>query len=629
MAVTLETPIASSVANGATTVFPHSFTILDSADLVVTGRVGATTTTYIEGTDYTVSGVGTGSGSVTFGTAPANGTIVTRYRATVFERSTDYQDNGDLLADTVNADFDRLWFALQGVAAGLVSMANTLRAPTGETLTELPTAATRALKLLAFDSAGNPTLSTPSSGSATELATLLADKASATNGAGISGFDYRLPYALQSAGWGIKEAPGWVNALLMVDPTKIADIKAGTSTYNAAVELQAALTAGPTMFPAGTYKTGTKLVANYSVQGAGMKATVIAPTSNSIDALEIADSADFMRISDLRIAHSSNGTGRGLVLKNNNNDVVIERFSGFYGAVGIDSVNVAFRQVFRDCRIDFGVIGYRGDGRDAALAGAGTTIMHDRSYVSNGIQTGWVYSYFRSVDFIQPAADVSGWGSGIVCLGVGHLNIMGGHFEGSPGSDGQYISYTTSGNLSHGMSIQGLCIEAPTFATGRNYRLLNIQANDDHVRVMLDGVNIRSMAGDLTNVYLAKISGAVGSRVTIIATGCDFGAIDGKFDLSAMSGDVEYRKIDSEKAILASGQATIQSGDTIATGVTNTDAHRVLVQVRRDDGALPTVAAHVVSTVTLTDTATVKFSKLSDGTEQTGVSYTVDWWVTT
>jgi hypothetical protein len=28
-------------------------------------------------------------------------------------RLTDYQDNGDLLADTVNKDFDRLWMAIQ------------------------------------------------------------------------------------------------------------------------------------------------------------------------------------------------------------------------------------------------------------------------------------------------------------------------------------------------------------------------------------------------------------------------------------------------------------------------------------------------------------------------------------
>ncbi|MDH8107156.1 hypothetical protein QIG23_27630, partial [Klebsiella pneumoniae] len=28
-------------------------------------------------------------------------------------RLTDYQDNGDLLADTVNKDFDRIWMAIQ------------------------------------------------------------------------------------------------------------------------------------------------------------------------------------------------------------------------------------------------------------------------------------------------------------------------------------------------------------------------------------------------------------------------------------------------------------------------------------------------------------------------------------
>ena len=36
-------------------------------------------------------------------------------RKLVIKRDTDYQDNGDLLADTINADFDRLWLAMQQI----------------------------------------------------------------------------------------------------------------------------------------------------------------------------------------------------------------------------------------------------------------------------------------------------------------------------------------------------------------------------------------------------------------------------------------------------------------------------------------------------------------------------------
>jgi hypothetical protein len=48
-----------------------------------------------------------------FITPPANGSVVMLERVVPTYRLTDYQDNGDLLADTVNKDFDRLWMAIQ------------------------------------------------------------------------------------------------------------------------------------------------------------------------------------------------------------------------------------------------------------------------------------------------------------------------------------------------------------------------------------------------------------------------------------------------------------------------------------------------------------------------------------
>ncbi|MWT46739.1 hypothetical protein GP951_25705, partial [Escherichia coli] len=63
---------------------------------------------------YTVSGVGNiGGGDVIFITPPASGSVVMLERVVPTYRLTDYQDNGDLLADTVNKDFDRLWMAIQ------------------------------------------------------------------------------------------------------------------------------------------------------------------------------------------------------------------------------------------------------------------------------------------------------------------------------------------------------------------------------------------------------------------------------------------------------------------------------------------------------------------------------------
>lgn len=109
MAVQDQIPYNQHTGNGVTTVFAFSFLLLLQADLKV----------YLDGvlqaSGYTVSGVGNPTGgTVTFSVAPANGVVVLLDRDIPLERLTDYQDGGDLLADTLNRDMDRLWMAIQG-----------------------------------------------------------------------------------------------------------------------------------------------------------------------------------------------------------------------------------------------------------------------------------------------------------------------------------------------------------------------------------------------------------------------------------------------------------------------------------------------------------------------------------
>lgn len=207
MSVPNQTPYIIYNANGLTTVFPFEFYIINSGDIQVTINGTAVTS------GYSVTGVGNiGGGDVTFITPPTSGSVVMLERVVPTYRLTDYQDNGDLLADTVNKDFDRLWMAIQrsfiylGLAlrrpllggpfnaegyriTGLadpvndsdavtkkylneVSLAKTLRTP--ENITSLPPVALRAGKLIGFDGYGNPIPVLPESGSAADVLLLLA-----------------------------------------------------------------------------------------------------------------------------------------------------------------------------------------------------------------------------------------------------------------------------------------------------------------------------------------------------------------------------------------------------------------------------------------------------------------------
>lgn len=105
----------TSVANGVTTTFPYGFKILAASDLLVT--VNGLPRTL--GTHYTVTGVGNPEGGdVMFVAPPAANSVVARLRDMPFTRSTNYQNLGDLLADTLNTDQDAPVMMIQQLAAG-------------------------------------------------------------------------------------------------------------------------------------------------------------------------------------------------------------------------------------------------------------------------------------------------------------------------------------------------------------------------------------------------------------------------------------------------------------------------------------------------------------------------------
>lgn len=212
MSVPNQTPYNIYTANGLTMVFAYEFYLINAGDIQVTIN-GAEVTG-----GYTVSGVGNvGGGEITFLTPPANGATVMLERNIPTFRLTDYQDNGDLLADTVNKDFDRLWMAIQrafiylGLALtrpllggpfnakwyrienladpindydavnkkfvieqGRVNLQRTLRVPEN-VVSPLPDVFSRRNKILGFNGYGSPVALLPESGSASDVMLELAD----------------------------------------------------------------------------------------------------------------------------------------------------------------------------------------------------------------------------------------------------------------------------------------------------------------------------------------------------------------------------------------------------------------------------------------------------------------------
>ena len=138
-------------ATSGQTVFPYTFEIFNKEDVVVIKN----TTTLIEGTNYTVTGVGNeNGGSIVLTAGATTGDIITVYRDMPIERNSDYQTSGDFLASEVNNDFDRLWLAAQQINE---LSARSIKKPDSDSASinmVLPVALDRADKMLAFDGTG-------------------------------------------------------------------------------------------------------------------------------------------------------------------------------------------------------------------------------------------------------------------------------------------------------------------------------------------------------------------------------------------------------------------------------------------------------------------------------------------
>lgn len=92
-------------ANGVSTIYTVPFLVIEAGDLNVYLNDVLMTS------GYTHTGIGNPTSALTFTTPPLGDLYL--LLDVPFQRLTDYQDNGDLLAETLNRDFDRIWQALK------------------------------------------------------------------------------------------------------------------------------------------------------------------------------------------------------------------------------------------------------------------------------------------------------------------------------------------------------------------------------------------------------------------------------------------------------------------------------------------------------------------------------------
>ncbi|WP_431854368.1 glycosyl hydrolase family 28-related protein [Azospirillum sp.] len=261
------TPRVQYVADGAVAAFAFPFPIFAADDLQV--FLGAA----LQSTGYTVGGVGASAGgTVAFAAPPAAGTSVTLRRRVPIERTSDFLESGPLPASTLNKEFDVLTAGLQQVAGDqelMLRYADT-DLPASPVL---PGRATRAGKLLAFDSTGNPTI--------------------------------RLPVDEEALSTYVPSGPGATPRPIrekLGDAVSAKDFGAvGDGTVDDTIAIQAALTSAQAVFlPPGVYRVTNTITVPYgkTLSGAG-QSSILRAASNGFDLVHLPDGYATLR--DLRL----------------------------------------------------------------------------------------------------------------------------------------------------------------------------------------------------------------------------------------------------------------------------------------------------------------------------------------
>ena len=170
------------IATAGQTTFTVPFEFFENSNLNVYNNGVELTydATPADASEYSVVGAGvTGGGTITLGSPGASlNNVILIVRELAVERLTDFPLAGPFNIESLNSELDRITAVQQNLKTEFDNRVLRLNDnDTPNALNALPSATNRALKLLSFDSAGNPVASAPVSGDASDLATSLSSAA--------------------------------------------------------------------------------------------------------------------------------------------------------------------------------------------------------------------------------------------------------------------------------------------------------------------------------------------------------------------------------------------------------------------------------------------------------------------
>lgn len=345
MTVASEVSRVTYSGDGVSTVFPIPFYFIANEDILVYLMDVATgvPATLTEGADYLVFGAGVPSGgNLSAIAAPAVGKQLAIIRNPVRTQLTDYTENDKFPAESHESALDRLMMGLQRLWDRFNS---TLHISDAENFTsnDIPNAVTRAGKILAFDGAGQPTV--------TGGTNTLIDVATSAGSSFVGWIQAGIDAVVRTVQEKLRER---VSVFDFMTAAEIAAVRGGISTVDVSAAIQAAINSLPVasgisgrggyelIFPPGLYYiTETLLIENrwLSLVGSGAQqgpngTTIRVGDANKDAILATTNIVDGFSMRDMVVygQGKGSGTGRGLVL-----------------GVNADASRICFSSIIKDC----------------------------------------------------------------------------------------------------------------------------------------------------------------------------------------------------------------------------------------------------------------------------------------